>query len=639
MKRNIAKRLLVAFVAAMLVMTASLTGAQLVMAFQGESARADEMFTRIERIIASNDANMNSLEDDFGQTSLTRARAAAFVLNSLTFEEMTQEKMLEVADLVDVDELHVFSPQGEIVYGTVPAYYGYTFDSGEQMQFFRPMLSDSSLEMCQGIEPNTAEGKAMQYAAVWLPNETAIVQIGMVPARMLSYVESNDISHVLSMVSVSTASQVLAAETESGVVLGSCDPADMGTYIDDIGISLDEVLASSPGFVSKVEGTWTWLSARNFGDVAFVRGIPIIDVVAPVLRGALIALVYCAAIAAFSVVLLMRYIDKHIVRSIDNINGDLSRITSGDYTVVLSEDGTPEFAELSNRVNKMVGSITSATGKVSLLLDAMEGPVAIFEYSSLMDRVIATKRLAEALHMPACELDELLADPPAFEAMLQDLLVKAEESSQGICRVADADAFVRIEVYKHDGITTGIVFDVTNDVLERLALEHDRDYDFLTNLAARRLFFEKIEQLGDDLGNLGSVMLVMADADALKRINDEFGHSAGDAYLRTIAEGLDSCDLPNKTVARLGGDEFALVAYGFSSVEESRAYASCVREAIDAMSMTAPTGKTIPVRCSLGFAFYPDDGKSLSELLSTADAAMYREKRSRYATRGVAEGK
>lgn len=61
-------------------------------------------------------------------------------------------------------------------------YFGLNFRSGEQMQFFLPMLSDRSLELCQDITPNTAEQKLMQYAAVWREDGEGIVQIGMTPA-------------------------------------------------------------------------------------------------------------------------------------------------------------------------------------------------------------------------------------------------------------------------------------------------------------------------------------------------------------------------------------------------------------------------------------------------------------------------
>lgn len=55
---------------------------------------------------------------------------------------------------------------------SVPKYYGYNFDSGEQIEYFKPMLTDKTLTMCQDVTPNTSEGKEMMYAITW--NEAGI---------------------------------------------------------------------------------------------------------------------------------------------------------------------------------------------------------------------------------------------------------------------------------------------------------------------------------------------------------------------------------------------------------------------------------------------------------------------------------
>ena len=69
------------------------------------------------------------------------------------------EELKRIAALMEVDEIHIFDKTGRIVAGTHPEYYDYTFDSGEQMSFFKPMLEDRSLKLVQDVTPNTAEGK------------------------------------------------------------------------------------------------------------------------------------------------------------------------------------------------------------------------------------------------------------------------------------------------------------------------------------------------------------------------------------------------------------------------------------------------------------------------------------------------
>ena len=75
--------------------------------------------------------------------------------------EYDVEELQKIADLILVDEIHLFDKNGYIYSGTLPKYYGFSFDSGEQMEYFKPMLTDKKLTMCQDVTPNTAEGKEL----------------------------------------------------------------------------------------------------------------------------------------------------------------------------------------------------------------------------------------------------------------------------------------------------------------------------------------------------------------------------------------------------------------------------------------------------------------------------------------------
>ena len=66
------------------------------------------------------------------------------------------------------------------------------------MSFFAPMLQDKTLKLCQDIMPNTAEGKNMQYAAVWTEDGSRIVQIGMEPKRLQKLIQEKSLENVVS---------------------------------------------------------------------------------------------------------------------------------------------------------------------------------------------------------------------------------------------------------------------------------------------------------------------------------------------------------------------------------------------------------------------------------------------------------
>ena len=66
------------------------------------------------------------------------------------------------------------------------------------MEYFKPMLKNKNLTMCQDVTPNTAEGKELMYAITWNEAGTRMIQIGIEPKRLLKELKQNEISAVVS---------------------------------------------------------------------------------------------------------------------------------------------------------------------------------------------------------------------------------------------------------------------------------------------------------------------------------------------------------------------------------------------------------------------------------------------------------
>ena len=106
----------------------------------------------------SRDELIESLKDDY----IVRAKAVSYVVDAKPQVEYDVDELQKIAKLMSIDEIHLFDENGSIYSGSMPKYFGYSFDSGEQMGYFKPMLNDKSLTMCQDVTPNTSEGKAMK---------------------------------------------------------------------------------------------------------------------------------------------------------------------------------------------------------------------------------------------------------------------------------------------------------------------------------------------------------------------------------------------------------------------------------------------------------------------------------------------
>jgi diguanylate cyclase (GGDEF)-like protein len=156
-------------------------------------------------------------------------------------------------------------------------------------------------------------------------------------------------------------------------------------------------------------------------------------------------------------------------------------------------------------------------------------------------------------------------------------------------------------------------------LLDEVELLATRDH--LTGLANRRLLEETLALEVPRSARAGRpVSLLMLDVDHFKDVNDEGGHPAGDAVLRTVADALVRRTKASDLVARLGGDEFAVVLPDCSASDAARV-AERVRSAF--VAAAAPSSVTL----SAGIATIPDHATVAEELLAAADAALYAAKR------------
>ncbi|KRG44450.1 hypothetical protein ARC20_08440 [Stenotrophomonas panacihumi] len=149
-------------------------------------------------------------------------------------------------------------------------------------------------------------------------------------------------------------------------------------------------------------------------------------------------------------------------------------------------------------------------------------------------------------------------------------------------------------------------------------------HDPLTRLPNRVLLQDRIEQAIEKAHRKQERFAVMfMDLDGFKRINDAFGHQAGDALLAEVAGRVRALLRSQDTLSRLGGDEFVLVV----PTTDPEDAAVIAQRIID--SLVAPIhvqGVELQVTASIGIAVYPSDGRRERDLMAHADAAMYHTK-------------
>ena len=201
------------------------------------------LLDRVITVLDKNDESRNELIESLKDDYIVRAKAVSYMIDADPAVEYDVNELQKIAKLMAVDEIHLFDDQGTIYSGSAPNYFGYNFDSGAQMEYFKPMLKDKSLTMCQDVTPNTAEGKKMMYAITWNEDGTKMLQVGIEPKRLLNEIKQNNISNVVAGMTVYKAMEIMVADGDTQVIEGATDSSKLGEKLEDVGISADHVSA------------------------------------------------------------------------------------------------------------------------------------------------------------------------------------------------------------------------------------------------------------------------------------------------------------------------------------------------------------------------------------------------------------
>jgi diguanylate cyclase (GGDEF)-like protein/PAS domain S-box-containing protein len=171
----------------------------------------------------------------------------------------------------------------------------------------------------------------------------------------------------------------------------------------------------------------------------------------------------------------------------------------------------------------------------------------------------------------------------------------------------------------------GIIDDITDRKRSEERLAFLAQYDTLTGLPNRALFYERLGRaVARARREKNMVGLLFLDLDRFKQINDSLGHAAGDRVLKVVAERLKGFLREVDTIARLGGDEFTVIIEGVDDAEQVASVAEKIKSALGESVML--DGHDMLVSASIGITLYPRDADDIEHLIRNADIAMYHAK-------------
>lgn len=181
-----------------------------------------------------------------------------------------------------------------------------------------------------------------------------------------------------------------------------------------------------------------------------------------------------------------------------------------------------------------------------------------------------------------------------------------------------------------------LLFVIISQILYILVLYKDRhskyklsyraSHDDLTGLTNRnyfkREFYKKIKRISFSSDNV--IAILFMDLDRFKEINDSFGHKFGDEVLIEVSKRLKRTIRANDLICRQGGDEFLILIDDISKMDDLEKVVNKIMTSI--AEPIVYKNQKIHLTISIGISLYPNNGKTIDDLLKNADSAMYKAK-------------
>ena len=310
-------------------------------------------FELIEQLILENDSEAKSIEESFGKRQIS---AAEIVANLLDINPEKKEDTLwlkDLAYLVNVDEILFFDEQGVFIGGTHNKYQGLTFDEGEQISYFRPMLKSKFLNLSQDEMPRSIDGKSFRYAASWSIDKSFIIMVGTEGNKFEQITERFELSYILTMLKANSSLLLYATDDTGNNIIASTGKSDIGKNMEDLGYETDKVRGEIP-YYSKIHDKYYISVSTKITDKYLICSTPVNEVYRDIIPGIMeIGLLLCI-IAYIMISAVVKYVDRLVIRNIRKVNQNMESIANGNFDIAMDINNSFEFNELSTYINEMV---------------------------------------------------------------------------------------------------------------------------------------------------------------------------------------------------------------------------------------------------------------------------------------------
>lgn len=352
----------------------------------------------------------------------------------------------------------------------------------------------------------------------------------------------------------------------------------------------------------------------------------------------------------FVMLIVYRYIiSRKILRPLSLLNRSLYLLKKGDLRARYNYNVEDEFGNLSCVFNQTISNLQNTTldlkkreSKNNIILGNVTD--VIWEYNLEMDTIKMPENWSKLIGVDYAKADYLYT----VEALLEyvhfndredlkthvknciaqnepfniDIKIKRHDESYVWVRVNGACMY---NIYNEPYQVIGSMFDITEDKKREDKLKASATRDDMT-LLLKKVEMERLIDI-DIAETTYEHSLMIIDLDEFKSINDTYGHLAGDEIILHTADTLRMLCGESCYLCRFGGDEFIVYTKDYFSKADTAVLAQDIIKELN-KGCTIHDGNRINIRCSIGISTSPIDGSNYVHLISKADDAIYRVKKS-----------
>lgn len=461
---------------------------------------------------------------------------------------------------------------------------------------------------------------------------SGILQIGMEPRHLLALMEEKSLKNVFRMMPFEMNGALHIMNADTNQIIASTKEEMVGLDMD---AEMEKYKARKHtlfGSHHMFHGQQYCIYTERYRSYILIRSYLSRYSLQKILDSLLLFICYMVLIAFGVIGILRWYVNKKLVRNLLLINESLKRNENGNLETITLKTGIKEFDEVLFYINHMLDNIRSSWERMDYVMEKGNISIGILEQNRFYKKNFVNHCMLDILEISEEEIQE----GEELIALVQEKLRQAKE--QPVSGEEQVYAFrgnsyvkyLRIEQEQNEQSLFYYVTDVSGLWGEIRQLRTKSETDPLVNLYNRRGLSEKVLELFARPEQLGCAMIVMVDADRLKVINDAYGHTAGDEYLKQIAGILQDTFSDRAVCARIGGDEFLCLLYGRSSFDQLEALLDRLKSRrSEPFVLEGQPELPHSIQFSVGVSYYPQDGEDFELLMHLADEKMYQEKKER----------